>query len=119
MAAKNDEGCDLLSVTVYWESLASMEVRYRGFMHLVDTNGTRWGQSDGDPTCSLRTTDMRPGQRYSGQFHVPLDPAAPPGEYNLIFGLYDPDTMERLEIWDNLARQSVGSSIVLGQVKVE
>lgn len=110
---------DLLLVTVYWESLAPMEIRYRGFMHLVDTNNTLWGQHDDDPACRLLTTDMRPGQRSSRQFRVPVDPATPPGEYRVVFGLYNPNTFERLEIWDNLTHRSVGDSIVLGQVKIK
>jgi hypothetical protein len=110
---------DLLPVTLYWESLAPMEIRYRGFMHLVDEEGNRWGQHDDDPACRLLTTDMHPGQRSSRQFRLPVDPTTPPGQYKIIVGLYDPDTWERLEIWDNLSGQSVGSSIVLGAVNVE
>jgi hypothetical protein len=96
-----------------------MDIRYRGFMHLLGPDGTRRGQHDDDLACRLLTTDMRPGQRSSRQFRVPIDPATPPGEYSLVFGLYDPATLKRLEIWDNLAGQSPGDSIVLGQVRVE
>ncbi len=109
----------LLPVTVYWESLAPMDIRYRGYIHLLGPDGRRWGQHDDDPACRLLTLDMRPGQRSSRQFRVPIDPAAPPGEYSLVFGLYDPDTLKRLEIWDNLAGQSPGDSVVLGQIRVE
>jgi 4-amino-4-deoxy-L-arabinose transferase-like glycosyltransferase len=109
----------LLPVTVYWEGLAPMEIRYRAFVHLVDSQEVRWGQQDDDPACRLLTTDIRPGQRASRQFRVPVDPAAPPGEYKLILGVYQPETMERLAIWDNLASQSPGDYVVLGQVKIE
>lgn len=110
---------DLVPVTVYWESLLSMEVRYRGFVHLVGPDDTRWGQHDDDPACRLLTTDMRPGQRSSRQFRLPVDAATPPGEYNVLFGLYDPATLERLEIWDELSNQAAGNTLVLGQIKVE
>jgi 4-amino-4-deoxy-L-arabinose transferase-like glycosyltransferase len=110
---------DLLPVTLYWQSLAPMEIRYRGFVHLVDQNGTLWGQHDDDPACRLLTTDMFPGQRSSRQFRLPVAPTTPPGQYQIIVGLYHPDTLERLEIWDNLSGQSVGDSIVLGQVNVK
>ncbi len=110
---------DLLPVTVYWESLAPMAVRYRGFVHLIGPDGARWGQHDDDPACRLLTTDMRPGQRSSRQFRLPIDPTTPPGEYQLVFGLYDPDTQERLEIWDNQMQQTVGNSLVLGRVTVQ
>ncbi|MBI1880893.1 MAG: hypothetical protein HYR94_22165, partial [Chloroflexi bacterium] len=109
---------DLLPVTVYWESLAPMEIRYRSFVHLVGTNDTRWGQHDDDPACRLLTTEMRPGQRSSRQFRVPIDPATPPGDYRLIFGVYDPANFQRLPIWDNRASRSPGDSVVLGQVRI-
>jgi hypothetical protein len=110
---------DMLPVTVYWESLNPMELRYRGFVHLVGAGETRWGQHDDDPACRLLTTEMRPGQHSSRQFRLPIDPATPPGDYQILFGLYDPATFERLPIWDNLANQSPGDSLVLGQVRVE
>lgn len=109
---------DLLPVTVYWESLAPMETRYRGFVHLVGPDGARWGQHDDDPACRLLTTEMRPGQRSSRQFRLPVDPATPPGNYQIVFGLYDPATLQRLPIWDNLAGQSPGDSVVLGQLTI-
>jgi hypothetical protein len=109
---------DLLPVTVYWESLAPMEIRYRGFIHLVGADDTRWGQHDDDPACRLLTTEMRPGQRSSRQFRVAIDPVTPPGDYQLVFGLYDPANFQRLPIWDNLANQSPGDSVVLGQVRI-
>jgi hypothetical protein len=64
------------------------------------------------------TTEMRPGQRSSRQFRLPVDPATPPGNYQIVFGLYDPATSQRLPIWDNLAGQSPGDSVVLGQLTI-
>ena len=110
---------ELLPVSVYWESLAPMDIRYRAFVHLVAADDTRWGQHDDDPACRLLTTDMRPGQVSSREFRVPIDPATPPGEYRVVLGIYHPDTFERLDIWDNLVQQSPGNSLVLGHVKVE
>jgi hypothetical protein len=33
-----------------------------------------------------------------GQFRLPVDPLTPPGRYSLIIGLYQAETLERLEI---------------------
>ena len=109
---------ELLPVTLYWESLAPMDIRYRAFVHLMSVDETRWAQHDDDPACRLLTTDMRPGQDSSRQFRLPIDPATPPGDYLVVLGIYDPDTLERLDIYDNLARQSLGNSVILGQVTV-
>ena len=109
---------DLLPVTVYWEALSPMEIRYRAFMHLVDAQGNLWGQHDDDPACRLLTSDMRPGQRSSRQFRIPVSAEIPPGEYQVILGLYQPDTFERLEIWDAWAEKNVGDHLILGTVSV-
>ncbi len=106
-------------VTVYWEALAPMEIRYRGFVHLVGPDQSRWGQHDDDPACRLLTSDMRPGQHSSRQFRLPVQPDTPPGEYEIVFGLYDPNTLERLEIWDRGTGQPIGTSLVLGRITVE
>ncbi len=109
---------DLIRVTVFWRASTSMDIRYRAFMHLLGPDGRRWGQHDDDPACRLLTTEMRPGQDSSRQFRLPVDPATPPGDYQIVFGLYDPATQARLPIWNNLAGQSPGDSVVLGQVSV-
>ncbi len=108
----------VLPVTIYWQGLAPMDVRYRAFVHLVDVNGGRWGQHDDDPACRLLTTDMRTGQQASRQFQLPPAPDTPPGSYGLILGLYHPDTLERLPIWNNQTQQSPGDSIELGHVTI-
>jgi hypothetical protein len=109
---------ELLPITAYWQGLSPMDVRYRAFVHLVDAAQSRWGQHDDDPACRLLTTDMRPGQQASRQFRIPVDRSAPPGEYQVILGVYHPGSLERLAIWDNLTQQSPGDSIVLGQVRI-
>lgn len=109
---------ELLPITVYWQGLSPMDIRYRAFVHLVDAAQARWGQHDDDPACRLLTTDMRPGQQASRQFRILVDPSAPAGEYQVILGVYHPESLERLAIWDNLAQQSPGASIVLGQVRI-
>jgi hypothetical protein len=109
---------ELVPVTVYWETLAPMQTRYRAFMHLVDGDGKQWGQHDDDPACRLLTTDMRPGQRSSRQFRIPVGPDIPAGEYTVVFGLYDPDSLQRLEIWDAVASQNIGDQLVLGKLTV-
>ncbi|MDM8521640.1 glycosyltransferase family 39 protein [Anaerolineales bacterium HSG6] len=106
-------------VTVFWQALASMQTRYRAFMHLVDDEGNRWAQHDDDPACRLLTNEMRPQQRSSRQFRLSIASDTPPGEYEIMFGIYHPDDFQRLEIWDNLSSQPKGNSLSLGTVRVE
>jgi 4-amino-4-deoxy-L-arabinose transferase-like glycosyltransferase len=110
---------ELLPVTLYWQALTSMDTRFRGYVHLIGSDGTRWGQHDDDPACRLLTPEMRPGQTSSRQFRVPVAPDAPPGLYTVEIGIYHPETSEKLPIWDNLLQNSPGDSLVIGQVRVE
>ncbi len=109
----------LLPVDIYWDTLASMDIRYRGFVHLFDADSNRIAQHDDDPACRLLTTEMRPGQQSARQFRLPIPPETPPGQYTVILGIYHPATFEPLPIWDNMAQQSPGDSFVLGQITVE
>ncbi len=109
----------LLPVSLYWQALAPMDVRYRAFVHLVAADGTTISQHDDDPGCRLITPDMRPGMLSERQFRLAVDAQTPPGEYAVVVGLYHPDTFERLPIWDNTAQNSPGDSFVIGTVWVE
>jgi len=109
----------LLPVTVFWSALAPMNIRYRAFIHLVDAAGNRWAQHDDDPACRLLTTDMRSGQTSSRQFRLPIDPTTPPGSYQLILGMYEPESFQRLPIWDNVNQQTVGDVFTLGTVTIQ
>jgi hypothetical protein len=41
-----------------------------------------------------------------------------PGVYSVIMGVYHPNTLERLHIWDNQTQQSLGDSVKLGEVTI-
>jgi len=87
---------ETLALTLHWQAITSMNIRYRAFVH-VETD-RMWGQHDDDPICRLRTDEWRPAQTGQGQFRVKLDPATPPGAYPVTVGVYNPENGERLEI---------------------
>jgi hypothetical protein len=106
---------EVLSVHLYWQSLEETDVAYRAFVHLGEN--PVWGQHDDDPACRLPTSVWRAGQTTVGQFRVAPSPEAPPGDYPLVIGLYDPTTGERLPILDSLG-QPIGDSLILTTVRV-
>ena len=106
---------EVLSVHLYWQSLEETDVAYRAFVHLGEN--PVWGQHDDDPACRLPTSAWRAGQTTVGQFRVAPSPEAPPGDYPLVIGLYDPTTGERLPILDALG-QPIGDSLILTTVRV-
>jgi 4-amino-4-deoxy-L-arabinose transferase-like glycosyltransferase len=107
---------DTLDLTLYWQATASMDTRYRTFVH-VETD-RMWGQHDDDPICRARTDELRSSQAGAGQFRVTLDPTTPPGEYPVTVGVYDPETWERLEVVDEQGRQA-GDAVELTTITVE
>jgi hypothetical protein len=105
-----------LALTLHWQAIAPMDVRYRAFVH-VETE-RMWGQHDDDPVCRLRTDEWRPPQSGAGQFRVTLDPATPPGKYPVTVGVYNPESGERLEIADDQGRP-IGNVFELTTITVK
>jgi hypothetical protein len=88
-------------VTLVWRSLAETETSYRVFLHLLGPDGQLVAQSDGEPANWTRaTTGWRPGEVVLDARVVDIPPDAPPGEYTLAAGLYNPDDGARLTAVD-------------------
>jgi len=88
-----------LRLTLYWESLAATETDYKVFVHLADDAERIWGQHDGHPVDGLAATSFwQPGDVVRDQVVLAVAPDAPPGEYQLLTGLYDEATMTRLPV---------------------
>ncbi|MFZ1755207.1 MAG: hypothetical protein WAU10_15760 [Caldilineaceae bacterium] len=85
-----------LLVALEWESLTSVKQDYRVFVHLLDSNGTKLAQRDGQPVLWLRpTSGWQPGERIVDRYGLLLPDDLPAGEYRVAVGLYDPETGER------------------------
>lgn len=88
-----------LHLTLYWQALAPMEQSYMVFTHLLDTSNQIWGQKDGIPGSGMRpTTSWTEGEILIDEYDVQIWVDAPPGQYTLEIGLYDPATGQRLPI---------------------
>jgi len=109
----------ILLLTLYWQGLAEMERDYQVFVH-VEADGRIWGQRDhppGDCSKSQPTSTWQPGQVVVDRVAVPIAPTTPEGEYPLLVGMYDWQTLQRLEILD-AAAQFQGDSVLLQAVTV-
>ncbi len=85
-------------LTLYWRARAAVENDYTVFVHLVDQGGKLWAQGDSVPVGGMYPTSAwLPGQLVEDRHVIQVDPAAPPGSYRVLVGLYDPATLERLE----------------------
>jgi hypothetical protein len=85
-------------LTLYWRAKEVVENDYAVFVHLVDQGSKLWGQGDGVPVGGMYPTSAwLPGQLVEDRHVIQIDPALPPGSYQVLVGLYDPATLKRLE----------------------
>jgi hypothetical protein len=81
---------EVLQLRLDWQTDAPLNVRYKVFVHLLDTAGGLAAQRDSEPGGGLAlTTTWTPGAVVEDN-HALLLPTAP-GEYQLCVGLYDID----------------------------
>jgi hypothetical protein len=104
---------------LYWEGRADMSGDYTVFVHLTDEDGHLLAQGDGAPAGGIYPTwAWTPGEVVEDEHLVPLEMDVPPGTYQLAIGLYDADSLRRLEVTDAQG-VSLGDRVVLpGTVEV-
>ncbi len=115
---------EMVTLTLYWEALSLVDARYKVFVHLVGTTWNAgsgnflWGQQDREPVGNqLPTTQWAPGSLIADAYHVALDPAAPPGVYDVEVGMYSLTDGARLPVFD-ADGQALGDAVNLGQITI-
>jgi len=107
-----------LRLVLYWETLAPLEKSYTVFTHLLDPQGVLRGQKDAPPLAGTYPTDLwQVGEQIVDSYDIPLDPAAPPGDYVLEVGLYEWPQNQRLPVTDPGGR-AVGDHLILARIAV-
>ncbi len=82
-----------LLVVLEWESMDLVNKDFQVFIHLLDQNGTKLAQRDGQPVLWLRpTSTWQIGEQIVDRYGLILPDDLPPGEYWVAVGLYDPET---------------------------
>lgn len=111
---------DTLGVTLYWLGLRQMDEDYTVFVHLVKQSGSSIvGQHDGQPVYGFTPTSRwEPGEIVVDRHQFIMESSAPPGEYNILVGMYLLSTMQRLEVTDTRTRHSQ-NALLLTTVRIE
>jgi hypothetical protein len=90
---------ETLSLALVWRALAVPEASYTVFVQAIDDAGVKAGQLDRLPCGGgCLTTSWQPGDVVGEWVEMPILADAPPGRYQLIAGLYDLATGERLPV---------------------
>jgi uncharacterized membrane protein len=98
---------DSIPLTLAWIAESTPTKAYTVFTHLVGPDGMLWGQWDNPPVWgSYPTSEWATGEIVFDQYLIPIKKGAPPGEYRLRIGLYDPVTGTRLPTLDDTGKPS-------------
>ena len=90
---------DSLAVRLHWRVEAEFDDNYTAFFHLVGPDGLLYGQVDHTPGAGIfPNTGWLPGEYIADEYAIPLADNAPPGNYQLEIGMYDPNTGQRLAV---------------------
>jgi hypothetical protein len=93
------ESADKLSLTFYWQAIQPTDISYKVFVHLIDeATGMVAAQADYIPRNWTYPTNLwGPGEIILDSVEISLEDLSP-GTYRLQFGMYDPETNQRLEV---------------------
>ena len=88
-----------LVVTLFWRALQPSATSYTVFTQLLGPDGQLYGQHDSPPGYgTLPTTRWQPHQLIPDEHRFAIASQAPPGDYQLLVGFYDPQTGQRLPL---------------------
>jgi hypothetical protein len=107
-----------ISVTLCWESLASMEEDFAYFVHFLGPEESIVGARTTHPGLGrYPTSRWSPGDRFCDVLDVPVGPRTPaPAVYDVEIGWHEPDVGERLPAYD--AEGSPLEWVLLSRIKV-
>jgi hypothetical protein len=91
---------DTFPLTLHWRADAEFKQNLTTFVHLIGPDGQLYGQVDQTPGAgAYPTTGWLPGEYLADTYTVPIAPNAPPGDYHLEIGFYNPETGQRLPVF--------------------
>lgn len=115
---------DTVDLTLYWQTTAPLEQRYKVFTHIrgeifnAATGNFLWGQRDNEPVENqYPTTSWLPGEIIADPYAIPLPHNAPPGRYLLQIGLYGLVDGARLPVYD-ADGIPVGDAITIAELAI-
>lgn len=103
-------------LTLHWRALSEMDTSYTVFVHVVGPDGSIRGQWDSVPgQGTLPTTGWVKDEVIVDEYLVPMNEDAPPWQYTILVGMYDPRTGERLRVAGGQDRDSIALGSILGR----
>ncbi len=105
---------DWLRFALTWQSDRPLETDWVVFTQLLGPDGRVWGQRDNQPGGGWYSTSLwSPGQPVVDDYAFRVPPEAPPGNYHLIVGFYESETLERVTV------ESGGDFVEVATIQLE
>ncbi len=88
-----------LRFALFWRAETLLKREVTIFTQLIGPDGRVWGQQDNPPRGGwYHVTLWLPGEVVRDDYAFRLNPAAPSGPYQLVIGMYDSQTLQRLSV---------------------
>jgi 4-amino-4-deoxy-L-arabinose transferase-like glycosyltransferase len=108
----------VLHLKLYWQARKPVCEDYPVLVHLLGEDGQLWGQHDGQPEGGFYPTSFwDEGEVIVDEHEIVLRSDTPPGEYQIVTGLYRLPSGERLAV-DAGSRRVDEGRLLLGTVQV-
>ena len=108
-----ERGADALRVRLYWRARTKMTEDYAVFVHLDNASGKTIAQKDNQPQQDAYPTSFWDvGETVPDEYILTLPKDAPPGDYQVVVGVYRSADGVRLPV------NGDGDSIVLATVPI-
>jgi hypothetical protein len=107
---------DVVPLTLFWQRVAPVQQDYSVFVHMLGAGGQPLAQTDSAPAGGSRpSTGWREYEIIVDRRGLLLPADMAPGEYQLLVGLYLPETGERLQARGPTG-QDLGDAVPLGSI---
>ncbi|MEW5959822.1 MAG: glycosyltransferase family 39 protein [Chloroflexota bacterium] len=108
-----------LALALHWQAVSPLPQDYTVFTQLLGPDGQVWAQQDNPPQGGrYPTTAWTPHERVVDRYELWLRAGAPPGEYRLLVGMYEPVTSRRLPALTSDGRPLPDNAIPLATLTV-
>lgn len=110
---------DRLQLTLYWQATAPVSTAFTVFTQVIDpSDAYKAGQVDREPGCDRYPISFwQPGEVIADHYTIPLAADARPGTYQLLIGLYELESGERLPVFD-ASGEPVGDALGIDEVRI-
>lgn len=104
---------------LYWEARGRVMEDYTVFVHLVSAEGEIVAQGDGPPAHGSYPTGLwERGEVISDGHVIHLPQELPSGRYQILVGLYSPDTLARLSVLTPAGKHMRDEAVPLTYIQV-